>query len=49
MVSSEAVFVRVDCGPPSWFDKLTMRASGEDLTLSRSKGEVRAADLSKVF
>jgi hypothetical protein len=39
-------------GPPSWFDRLTIRASGddfshatprEDLTLSLSKGGVRDA------
>jgi hypothetical protein len=57
MVSSEVVSVWVECGPPSWFDKLTMRAPGLALTLraprvhlalSQSKGEVRATDLAKV-
>jgi hypothetical protein len=49
MGSSEVVTAWVDCRPPSWFDKLTMRAPGVDLAQSQSKGEVRTTDLPKVL
>jgi hypothetical protein len=48
MVSSEVVSVRIECGPPSRFDRPIMRAPGVALSPSLSKGEVQAADLSKV-